>query len=156
MIIANRKKKIESEKLIKEVLLYICLINDNICYDYQLNRISPTFERSLQRYSNELFHSGAIPKLRLKRDENGLFYQTEDLINTNKKFYTFEDSAHSDRLARVLTLVYLKTINHPIASNKADLKKFYISKLNPSSSDKTFLRDLKLLDLAYFYYKHNG
>lgn len=155
MYIENRKKKIESDKLIKEILLYLYLLRDGKAYDYQLSVVSPTFERTLQRYSKELSLSGAIPKIRLKHDENGLFYEVNDLINTNKRFYKYEDNDHSNRLARVITIAYLKEVNHPIASNKADLKKFYFERLNPNSSDKTFSRDLKLLDFANKYYNNN-
>lgn len=153
MNIPKRKKKNESEKIVKEILIYIYLLKDGMVYDHQLSAISPTFKRSLQRYSKELYLSGAIPKIRLKNDENGLFYEVNDLINTNKKFFKYEDNSHSDRLARILTLVYLKEINHPISSNKADLEEFYFKRLNPKACKKTFSRDLKLLDLAYSYYK---
>lgn len=134
--------------------MYICLLKDGKIYDYQLAPISPTFKRSLQRYSKELSLSGAIPRIRLKSDENGLFYEVNDLVNTNKRFFKYEDNSHSDRLARVLTLVYLKEINHPISQKKADLEEFYFNRLNTNACKKTFSRDLKLIDLAYSYYKH--
>lgn len=153
MNIPKRRKKNESEKIVKEVLIYIYLLRDGKVYDYQLNTISPTFKRSLQRYTKELFLSGAIPKIRLKSDENGLYYEVFDLINTNKKFFKYEDNSHSDRLARILTLVYLKEINHPIASNKAEFEEFYFKRINPTACKKTFSRDIKLLNLAYSYYK---
>lgn len=152
MIISNRKKKDESDKLVKELLMYTHLVNNNIIYDFFFNEISNTNKRSLQRYAKELYLCGAVPKLRLKSSKNGFYYKTEDLINTNKKFYRFNDDQHSNRLARLVTMVYLKAANHPIASNKAELEKFYFKQLNPGACKKTFTRDLKLVEKTDFLY----
>lgn len=153
MKINNRHKKIESEKLIKEVLMYIYLINDFIVYDTDLNVISPTIKRSMQRYASELIHSGAIPKIRLKTSENGLYYKVnEDILETNKKFYKYLDNEHTERLARILSLVYLMKLNHPIVSNRRSIEEFYANNLNITNNSKTIYRDLRLIKIAKSYY----
>ena len=156
MKIANRKKKIESDKMIKETLMYIYLLNDHIVYDYNLNAVSPTIKRSMQRYGKELIHSGAIPTTRLKKDKNGLYYKVnDDIVETNKKFFIFDDDEHSKRLARIITLLYLKKVEHSSISSKQSIEELYRTNLKVDKPKKSVYRDLRLIDIAYSYYNKN-
>ena len=97
MKIENRKKKIQSDKIVKELIMYLALLSSGKVYQSELNIStaefeydhnntvidpeikSPTSLRSFQRYAKDLEEAGAVPSLELERDpeEEDAFYSVE-------------------------------------------------------------------------------
>lgn len=97
MKIENRKKKIQSDKIVKELIMYLALLSSGKVYQSELNIDtsemedelnntntnpeieSPTSLRTFQRYVKDLEKAGALPPLELKRDtkEGDAFYSVE-------------------------------------------------------------------------------
>ena len=69
MKIEGRKKKIESDKKIQILKMYMIFLDYGTIYDYELG-LDCTKEKdnaTFRRYANELHRIGAIPKVRLKK-----------------------------------------------------------------------------------------
>ncbi len=97
MKVENRKRKIQSEKIVKELIMYLALLSSGKVYQSELNISTAEFEydgdhtntdpetksstslRSFQRYAKDLEEAGSIPSLELKRDpeEEDAFYSVE-------------------------------------------------------------------------------
>lgn len=97
MKIGNRKRKIQSDKIVKELIMYLDLLSSGKVYQSEPNISTAEFEydrdftgiypkiesstslRSFQRYAKDLKEAGAIPSLELKRDpeDDDAFYSVE-------------------------------------------------------------------------------
>ena len=77
MKINNRKKKIQSEKIVKELMMYLALLSSGKVYPFELNLGEDDTLislRTFQRYAKELEETGAVPTLEITKDEEGLHY----------------------------------------------------------------------------------
>lgn len=97
MKIENRKRKIQSDKIVKELIMYLALLSSGKVYQSELNISTaefddeqdhtnavpeiefPTSLRSFQRYAKDLEEAGAVPPLEIERDpeEEDAFYSVE-------------------------------------------------------------------------------
>ena len=96
MKIGNRKRKIQSDKIVKELIMYLDLLSSGKVYQSELNLStfemeddfnstnteieSPTSLRTFQRYAKDLEEAGAVPRLELRRDPDegdNPFYNVE-------------------------------------------------------------------------------
>ncbi|MBR2788156.1 MAG: hypothetical protein IKD94_03235, partial [Erysipelotrichaceae bacterium] len=70
MKIDGRKKKIESDKKIQIIKMYMILLDYGTVYDYELDLdcSKEKDQTTFRRYANELHRIGAIPKVRLKKE----------------------------------------------------------------------------------------
>ena len=78
MKIENRKRKIQSDKIVKELIMYLALLSNGIVFiselDIEEDKTSHTSVRTFQRYAEELEKAGAVPKLIKKQDEYKIDY----------------------------------------------------------------------------------
>ena len=110
MKIKNRKRKIQSDKLVKELIMYLALLSSGKVYQSELNIStaefeydhnntvidpeikSPTSLRSFQRYAKDLEEAGAVPSLELERDpeEEDAFYSVEKYETKQKNTNNYQ------------------------------------------------------------------
>ena len=110
MKIENRKKKIQSDKIVKELIMYLALLSSGKVYQSELNisttefeydldhtdidpeTKSPTSLRSFQRYAKDLEEAGAVPSLELERDpeEEDAFYSVEKYETKQKNTNNYQ------------------------------------------------------------------
>ena len=80
MKIEGRRKKIESDKKVQIIKMYMIFLDYGTVYDYELGLdcSKEKDQATFRRYANELHRVGAIPKVRLKRKvvQNGPESQT--------------------------------------------------------------------------------
>lgn len=80
MKIEGRRKKIESDKKVQIIKMYMIFLDYGTVYDYELSLdcSKEKDQATFRRYANELHRVGAIPKVRLKKKiiQNGPESQT--------------------------------------------------------------------------------
>lgn len=115
MKIGNRKRKIQSDKIVKELIMYLALLSTGKVYQSELNISTEEFEydpkctaanvatidneiksstslRSFQRYAKDLEEAGAVPPLELQRDseEKDPFYSVEAYETKQTSINTYQ------------------------------------------------------------------
>lgn len=121
MKIKNRKRKIQSDKIVKELIMYLVLLSSGKVYQSELNISTAKFEydhvntnndpetksstslRSFQRYAKDLEEAGAVPPLELKRDP-----EEEDAFYSVEKYETKQASTNTYQLKHPWSFVVKK------------------------------------------------